>query len=230
LLALAAGLTGIATFLWSTLWDSKERASRKRQFLEKMDSLMETGIDPKIGDVTSIANSVFRRAGVYNRTALIEDHFAHTASPGVALSDEARKHRIEVDRALLAECTKEDPYSDVPDEQRRLLLNARMAVERSDAAGAVFSLDELRSVLVTTNRTYTRMARANKLAIPLAIAGLVLTLVFGVIGSWSVISRLVAQRGLVPKRIAAPSTTRVDSTESDNASRSVRQSPWEPSP
>jgi hypothetical protein len=167
-----------------------------------------------LNDVAAIANAVFRRLGTYNRTSLLEDHLTHTAGSSAFISEDARRRRLETIRSLLKESGAEDPYDGVTDEQKRLLRNARMAVERGDAPGAVFNLEELRTALMVTNRDYAKVARANKLAVPLAVVGLALTLLFGVAGSWSTVARLLTHRGHGPTQ-TTPSASRSpgDSTQ-----------------
>ena len=183
---------------------SRHERGLRAHFLAHMDGLMDTGVPPTLDDITAIANSIYRESG-YNRTALIEDHLARTVSSETTLTDDARRRRVETDRALLSDSTADDPFSGLPDEQKRLLRNARFAIERGDEGGAVFNLDELRSVLVVSNAAYSRAARTNRLAVPLAVIGLALTLLFGVVGSWTTIARIVASSRKTPTEAHAPS-------------------------
>ena len=67
-----------------------------------------------------------------------------------------------------------------PSEERRLLKGLRDAIESNgNSEGANYFIDELSTVLSVRNGEYQRSHQTNKWSVPLAVIGLIFTIVFG---------------------------------------------------
>jgi len=83
-------------------------------------------------------------------------------------------------KRLLAEIQQQTPFADVPAAERNLILDAREFIERNELNAAKQKIGDLAGLIEARNEAYTKLQSANKWSVPLAIVGLILTVVFGV--------------------------------------------------
>ena len=72
-------------------------------------------------------------------------------------------------------------FADIPEEERRMLIAMRDAIQHDDKESMSFNLNELSSVISTRSRDYEGVLNANRWMRPLAIIGLVASVIFGVL-------------------------------------------------
>lgn len=75
----------------------------------------------------------------------------------------------------------ESPFSDVPTAERNLIIDVQKFIEHSDKESASEKLSDLAGLIEVRQDSLDRVQASNKWSVPLAIIGLVLTIVFGVI-------------------------------------------------
>ena len=85
-------------------------------------------------------------------------------------------------KKLINQENKAAPFENLPEEERRLLKGLDDAIKHKDESSVQFHFDELNSVLSVRNAEHSRATELNKWSVPLAVVGLTLTIIFGVIG------------------------------------------------
>jgi hypothetical protein len=83
---------------------------------------------------------------------------------------------------------KQEPFSQLPNDQRRVLKNLESAINAKDSLSAVYNLTELNDILIDNNNQLQSMESENKWALPIGIVGAILTLLFGILTILSPIS------------------------------------------
>lgn len=83
---------------------------------------------------------------------------------------------------LITQENKKAPFENLPEEERRLLRGLDDAIRHNDEASIKFNFDELNSVLSVRHVEHARAIKLNKWSVPLAVIGLALTIIFGIVG------------------------------------------------
>jgi hypothetical protein len=166
--------------------DDTPDPKRTLRFQGLLDEQFALGTVASLANIQTLAEAAFggRR---YEPAELLSSYVAHclekrtdSSTPPQPVADQDRRARVTAIQTLLEEVRREEPYAGVPAEQRRLLRNSKAAVEAAQKETAILNLDELGQVLIATNRIHTRMEKTNRWAVPLAVIGVILTVVFGI--------------------------------------------------
>jgi hypothetical protein len=83
-------------------------------------------------------------------------------------------------KAIIKEETEEKPFSNTPEEERRLLRNINNSIKNNDLKSIKDDLQELNTVISAKNRIYQRTDKINNWSLPCAVIGIILTIIFGV--------------------------------------------------
>lgn len=83
---------------------------------------------------------------------------------------------------------KQEPFSQLPADQRRVLKNLESAVKSKDSTAAIYNLTELNDILINNNNQLSSLEKENNWSLPLGIVGLILTILFGLMSVLSPIS------------------------------------------
>jgi len=83
--------------------------------------------------------------------------------------------------AILKEIEAQAPYADLPVAERNLLVDVERFVRAGDNISAAMKLQDLAGLIEVRSEEFERLQAANKWSVPLAVIGLVLTVVFGTI-------------------------------------------------
>lgn len=81
---------------------------------------------------------------------------------------------------VINEYEEKSPYSGLPDLERTIINDIRKYLESDDKDSITHKLSEMISAIQSRHDELTRLRNANKWSIPLAIMGVVFTVVFGV--------------------------------------------------
>jgi hypothetical protein len=81
---------------------------------------------------------------------------------------------------FLRQAEEEAPFADLPDVERSLISDLVKFAEINDKESLTRKLDELASSIQVRVQEHARSEKLNKWSIPLAVAGLVLTILFGI--------------------------------------------------
>lgn len=87
-------------------------------------------------------------------------------------------------KELLRLIETETPFADLPTAERNLIIDVRKFIEASELHAATQKVDDLANLIEARQDAYEKLQSANKWSVPLAIIGLVLTIVFGVMSLW----------------------------------------------
>ena len=179
---IATAIAGLASILTTMLSD--DTSKRKKKAKEALMSLVGDAIknDRKLDleIIGHIKASVEREHQVEIPTLhFLEDFLVKINNSELEVS----KDKIEEINSTITKLINEDiqttPYENLPEEERRLIRALSDAIEHNDKDSIHFNLDELSSVLVVRHKTYSQANRLNKWSVPLAIMGLIFTIIFG---------------------------------------------------
>lgn len=94
-----------------------------------------------------------------------------------------RQLKIKI-KELLKQIETETPFADVPTAERNLIIDARTLIESNEPRAAIQKVGDLAVLIEARQEAYVKLQAANKWSVPLAIIGLVLSVVFGVLSLW----------------------------------------------
>jgi hypothetical protein len=175
--AVAVAMAILANILSSSIIKPERREEKAKDKLFKLlDSHVEGGGDIDLEFLKYIKSSVEREFETNIAIShLLEDFFVHKLQAGSSNKDYIGKLKelIESERQV-------KPFDSLPSEERRLLKGLRDAIESNGSSeGANYFIDELSTVLSVRNGEYQRSHQTNKWSVPLAVIGLIFTIVFG---------------------------------------------------
>lgn len=90
----------------------------------------------------------------------------------------ALKERV---NAFLKKIDEESPFVDLPAAERNLIIDIQKFITVEDKNSAYAKLEDLAGLIEVRQDGFERLQNSNKWSIPLAVIGLVLTVVFGVV-------------------------------------------------
>jgi len=82
---------------------------------------------------------------------------------------------------IIQDIEKNEPFVSLPNAERTLLTDVCRMIKGGDQGGAIQKMEDLAGLIEARQDSVDRLERSNKWAIPLAVIGLILTVVFGVI-------------------------------------------------
>jgi hypothetical protein len=82
---------------------------------------------------------------------------------------------------FIEEMEKSEPFASLPNAEKALLSDVFRMIELGDKKGANQKLEDIAGLIETRQDSIERLEKSNKWAIPLAVIGLILTIVFGII-------------------------------------------------
>jgi hypothetical protein len=175
-IALAGLLQGIFIFFNKTPFSSK---SASKKFFKSLDKKFDLGLIKDKDDIVILAES-YRRQEVarYELGPLLEDYLRYL-SESSEIKNEQIPNRYRLVKDILEVENQEKPFSDVPEEERRILQALRVSIESNNEESANENLEDLRLLIATRYKTYVRNSRLNRWSVPLAVFGLLATLIFG---------------------------------------------------
>ncbi len=171
-------LTVFPTFFKILLKEKGKRISSTEKLFKLINSNLEKGLIKDKEDILLLLNSVSREYYKdFSLSPIIEDYIAF-------LSEKDEKELLQKNYILLKDIinkeNEEKPFSDVPNEERRLLKSIDDSVKHNDLESITFSLHELNSVISTRSKIYKRANAINRWSIPVALIGILLTIFFGI--------------------------------------------------
>jgi hypothetical protein len=110
----------------------------------------------------------------------LEDYIVHILSGEERETSPYRRDLAKQISVLIDKEKEEKPFEALPEDERRLLRSLNDAIKNNDVDSQKYNLNELNSVLSIRYKTYQRANLLNKWSVPLAIIGLMFTLIFGI--------------------------------------------------
>ena len=155
---------------------------------EEFHKLMLEGLKNEtiedLEDVYIIYNGLKRTQisnGDYRLNHLLNTFIKKLQSNKDSLEVGKLKVYIKKAKELLNKNKEVEPFSDLPDQEKNILNDILSYVQSKDSDSAIRKLKEL-AIAVSKQKLYVnKLEKQNKWSIPLAIIGLILTVIFGVL-------------------------------------------------
>ena len=112
---------------------------------------------------------------------ILQDYLVHVQDQkdDAASNNDIEKLHIQICGLIETE-NEEQPFERLPEDERRLLRSLSDAIRHDDKESIRFNLDELCSVVSIRHKEYQKAHKMSRWAVPLAVFGLLFTLIFGV--------------------------------------------------
>ncbi|MCE3273131.1 MAG: hypothetical protein K0S57_3528 [Ramlibacter sp.] len=184
--AAAAGVAAYAFTAFQVLRRSRERRWRRQMVLHGAISKgLVAGTLDSVEDFVNIykgvhalgADDISYRAGLGKALREYLVHLVGDESIGVDLR---RSLKEKINRVLL-QIEAESPFADLPAAERNLLVDVQRFLSAGDQSSAARKLQDLAGLIEARQDALERLQASNKWSMPLAVIGLVLTIIFGVI-------------------------------------------------
>ena len=167
------------------LLQSRER--RKRREFEQHEAISKgllNGAIESIDDLINVykginglsADDISYRAGLGK---FLREYLAKLVSSDDLGHDQIKELKDKVN-SFLKKIDEESPFADLPAAERNLILDVQRFVSVGDNASAFRKLEDLAGLIEVRQDGFEKLQNSNKWSIPLAVIGLVLTVVFGV--------------------------------------------------
>lgn len=184
LLTVFAAFIGLISILRFYIRIRKPNIKLNADFFEQLDKKFELGLVSNKEDITVLADS-FRREHVatYDLNILLEDYLRYLINKASNSEGDVKQTFIERHQKanqIFKEHNEEKPYNDLPAEERRIFRTITSTIKTGEKEETLNALEDLRIVISTKNKSYQQSNTINKLSIPLAVIGLILTIYFGI--------------------------------------------------
>jgi hypothetical protein len=147
-----------------------------------LDKKFSAGLIKDQEDIQIIINSISRAEGeVYSVAPMLEDYYTNRLAESSDLDEKEKLARYNLLRGIIKNENEQKPFSGIPDEERRILINMKDALSNKDNQAIEFNIGELNSVLTTRNKIFENMTRLNRWSVPLAVSGVFFTILFGIL-------------------------------------------------
>ena len=182
LLALMAYIVGILMLVISKHYYSSKKKEKVggSKFFDTLDKKFDLELVKDQSDIEILKSAIEREAGtVYSLAPLLEDYLVYLGERGSQESQLSQRYQLI--KGIIESENADKPFADIPEEERRMLIAMRDAIQHDDKESMSFNLNELSSVISTRSRDYEGVLNANRWMRPLAIIGLVASVIFGVL-------------------------------------------------
>lgn len=165
----------------------QSREKRKRREFEQHEAISKgllNGAIESIDDLINVykginglsADDISYRAGLGK---FLREYLAKLVSSDDLGPDQIKELKNKVN-SFLKKIDEESPFADLPAAERNLIIDVQRFVNVGDKASAFRKLEDLAGLIEVRQDGFEKLQNSNKWSIPLAIIGLVLTVIFGV--------------------------------------------------
>lgn len=183
LLITYAIVIGISAYFLLKIYLERIKA-RKKIFIETIIKGLESSVVNSLDDIINIYKGVYRTTSEdyrYGLNNLLRAVFVEIVSEN--LSSEKEQNQIIEWKEFISQAIKKNeevsPFSELPDIERNLLNDILTFIKAKDIGSAQNKLKELAGVIQANIAHQLKLEKNNKWSIPIAIIGVILTLVFG---------------------------------------------------
>lgn len=184
-------LTAIFTVIYALagkhflLVNRERRKEREKKLYESISQGMRTGTLESVEDFINVykgvydlgADDVSHRAGL---ARVLRQYITKIISDDSLAPIDAKKLKAFA-TAVLKRIEAESPFIELPPAERNLLLDIERFIKANDAANASVKLQDLAGLIEVRQDAMVHLQSSNKWSVPLAVIGLVLTVIFGII-------------------------------------------------
>lgn len=167
------------------LFQSRER--RKRREFEQQEAISKGLLNGAIESIDDLINvykginglssdDISYRAGLGK---FLREYLAKLVCSDDLGHDQIKDLKNKVN-SFLKKIDEESPFADLPAAERNLIIDVQRFVGVGDSASAFRKLEDLAGLIEVRQDGFEKLQNSNKWSIPLAVIGLVLTVVFGV--------------------------------------------------
>ena len=174
------------------LWGKSRRKKFRELFFKTVRTAFLDGTLNKQEELKNIYKGIY---GDVDESQLISGLNKNLRMFLVALSSDKFRYNVEPKEDLIKlvnfinETIKDNetnkPFSEVPILERSYLIDVKSFIEASKNDEAIDKLVDLGGLIQSKQDMIQRLQKANKWSVPLAVTGLILTVMFGTMQSWS---------------------------------------------
>ena len=186
---IAACIAAYSFFTIKLLRNIKTRESKQKEVF--IDTFIKGVSDNTIANSTDLLNiyfgiTKFSPENLTNRQDLnkwLRETLARLINKEVG-QDLAQNEIIEIKKKItdfIKENETTNPYTDLPDTERNIINDLNAFNKLGDQNSINRKLSELSSVIITRHEQQKKIEKSNKWSVPLAIIGMFLTILFGVL-------------------------------------------------
>ena len=173
-----------AYFFFRRLVDRRDR--EKNRFFRALTKAIESSSVTSIDDVRNIYQGVRRTVADSSLTPphlsrWLREYLVEIIEDAPQESIEELRERKELITRLLAENEERAPYEGLPELERSIVADIEVFLDADDKGAIKRKLKEITSAVQAKEDMLAKVQTTNKWAIPLAIVGLILTVVFGIL-------------------------------------------------
>lgn len=165
---------------------SKERRKKKEARLyEAISNGIQANTLISLEDFVNVYKGIYELGSddVTHRAGLakvLREFIVRTIAESTSDPNEAKK-RKDFATAVLRKIEADSPFVDLPAAERNLLIDIDRFVRAKDEESAISKLQDLAGRIEVRQDSLDRISSTNKWSVPLAVIGLILTVVFGII-------------------------------------------------
>lgn len=166
-------------FVGLFLFSKVNRRNRLRKRLRDSFELLENGLNDdtiREGDIELIYRRLIQPLFSMSLIDYLEKFqifILKTQSP-----EFIHKHN-ETIKKIISDEKSDKPFDGVEEHEKRLLISIEESAKREEVSNIPFTLSELARVLQSKEKSYRSVKRLNNWSIPIAVTGVILTIVFG---------------------------------------------------
>ncbi|MCH8034482.1 MAG: hypothetical protein IH950_12110 [Bacteroidetes bacterium] len=175
--ALITILSGVVMFYFilDVIIDRGTKSSIKQDYFSYLETGLEKGIFNE--EYLKVGFNHFDRndngkLSQYGYVESLEDFLVYYNSKDTA------KIYYEIIIDLLNKAKSTEPFASLPSEERRLMDNVQVFVQKKDSTNALNALNELKQVILARHKEYVKIDAQNAWSVPLAFVGIGFTLIY----------------------------------------------------
>jgi hypothetical protein len=186
-----AALVVTATYIASALYFfdqiKKRKASRREKFYKSLTEYFKLGLIKTLEDVINIDRGIHSPTNEdgYQQglSRWLQGYLVYIAANQDKLNNDIEliKNCKEVISQFIKENNRTSPFAELPDSERGVLSDISDFLKADDKEAVFRKLTELSVNIKSKNEVFNQLKSQNKWSIPLAIIGVVLTIIFGTI-------------------------------------------------
>lgn len=161
----------------------KRTQKRKEEFYETLINALKIGTIASINDVINIYNGLNGgnvSNGNYKLSNFLKGFLVKIQSVGLDATKEEVKSWKMLITELVTQNQETSPFEELPNSERNIMNDILSYLNSDDKESIKRKMKELAVFILTRKEYLDKIEKQNKLSIPLAVIGLILTIVFGI--------------------------------------------------
>ncbi|WP_439887822.1 hypothetical protein ACSX1C_00800 [Pseudomonas sp. MBLB4123] len=195
LLQTKESLIGVVTAIFTVIYvfaaqkfllaNRERRKTRETQLFDTISQGIRNGALESVEDLINVYKGVYtlgtddisHRAGL---AKVLREYIVKIVSDATIDSQEAKDLK-EFATIVIKKIESESPFAELPAAERNLLLDVERFIKAADQASASAKLQDLAGLIEVRQDSMNRLQSSNKWSVPLAVIGLVFTIIFGIV-------------------------------------------------